>query len=116
VQVGRPQLDHVYPGAPDWPRDSGRRVFYAPTWEGDRPSIAYGSLVSHGLALVTALSAVPDVRIIYRPHPRTGRASAAHAAADRQIRSVLKESGDRHLVDHGDYGWQWAFADACVTE
>ena len=36
-QIGRPQLDHDYPGAPDWPRDSGLRVWYAPTWEGDRP-------------------------------------------------------------------------------
>ncbi len=116
VQVGRPQLDHVYPGAPDWRRDTGRRIFYAPTWEGDRPSIAYGSLVSHGVALVTALAAAGDVRIIYRPHPRTGQASHAHAAADRQIRSVLKEGGDRHLVDEGDYGWEWAFADACVTD
>ena len=23
---------------------------------------------------------------------------------------------DRHLVDEGEYGWQWAFADACLTD
>jgi hypothetical protein len=116
AQVGRPQLDHVYPGAPDWAAGSGRRVWYAPTWEGDRPSIAYGSLASHGVALVEALLADPAVRLLYRPHPRTGMASPAHRAADRRIRELVHAAGDRHLVDEGPYGWQWAFADACVTD
>jgi len=116
VQVGRPQLDHDYPGAPDWSRGSGLRVLYAPTWEGDRPSVAYGSLVSHGVALVEALVADPDVRVVYRPHPRTGLAAPRHAEADRAVRAVLARGGDRHLVDTGPYGWQWAFADACVTD
>ena len=116
VQVGRPQLDHAYPGAPDWSRDSGLRVCYAPTWEGDRPSVAYGSLVSHGVELVEALVADPEVRVVYRPHPRTGLSSPRHAEADRAVRAVLARDGDRHLVDTGPYGWQWAFADACVTD
>ena len=120
VQVGRPQLDHTYPGAPGWSRDSGLRVLYAPTWEGDRPSVAYGSLVSHGVALVEALVADRGVRVVYRPHPRTGLGSPRHAEADRAVRAVLARSddgrGDRHLVDTGPYGWQWAFADACVTD
>ena len=63
-----------------------------------------------------ALLADPGVRVIYRPHPRTGTASPTHAAADRRIRALLHEGGDRHLVDEGPYGWQWAFADACVTD
>jgi hypothetical protein len=116
LQVGRPQLDHRYAGGPDWPRSSGRRVWYAPTWEGDRPSLAYGSLTTHGVALVEALLAEDDVRVLYRPHPRTGMASPVHRAADRRIRGLLRSAGDRHLVDLGPYGWQWAFADACVTD
>ena len=116
VQVGRPQLDHDYPGAPDWSRDSGLRVWYAPTWEGDRPSVAYGSLVSHGVEVVEALVADPSVRVVYRPHPRTGLSSSRHAEADRAVRAVLARDGARHLVDTGAYGWQWAFADACVTD
>ena len=116
VGIGRPQLDHDYPGAPDWAEGTGLRVWYAPTWEGDRPSIAYGSLASHGVAIVDALLADEEVRVIYRPHPRTGRASAEHARADKIIRSRLAAAGDRHLVDEGEYGWQWAFADACVTD
>ena len=116
LAVGRPQLDHSYPGAPDWPRDSGLRVWYAPTWEGDRPSIAYGSLASHGVAIIEALLADPSVRVVYRPHPRTGYASARHRAADKRICALLAKAGDRHVVDHEGYGWQWEFADTCVTD
>ena len=116
LAVGRPQLDHSYAGAPPWPRDSGLRVWYAPTWEGDRPSIAYGSLASHGVAIIEALLADPSVRVIYRPHPRTGYASSSHRAADKTIRALLAKEGNRHLVDRGGYGWQWDFADACITD
>lgn len=115
-EVGRPQLDHDYPGAPDWPDDGRLRVLYAPTWEGDRRTIRYGSLVSHGPALVTALRADPRVRIIYRPHPRTGQADPAYAAADARIRAALAADDDRHLIDRGPYGWQWRFADRCITD
>jgi len=116
LAVGRPQLDHSYPGAPPWPREEGLRIWYAPTWEGDRPSIGYGSLASHGVAIIEALVADPSVRVIYRPHPRTGYASSTHRAADRAIRTLLAKEGDRHLVDRDGYGWQWEFADACVTD
>jgi hypothetical protein len=116
LAVGRPQLDYSYPGAPHWPRDSGLRVWYAPTWEGDRPSIAYGSLASHGVAIIEALLADPSIRVIYRPHARTGYASRLHHEADRAVRSLLAKAGDRHLVDRESYGWQWDFADACITD
>lgn len=115
-EVGRPPLDYDYPGAPDWPADGRLRVLYAPTWEGDRAAIRYGSLVSHGRAIIEALRGDPRVRIIYRPHPRLGMASAAHAEADAQVRATLRADGDRHLVDLGPYGWQWEFADHCVTD
>ncbi len=116
LAVGRPQLDYSYPGAPPWPCDSGLRVWYAPTWEGDRPSIAYGSLASHGVGIIEALLADPSIRVIYRPHARTGYASRLHREADRAVRSLLAKAGDRHLVDRESYGWQWDFADACITD
>ena len=114
--VGRPQLDYSYPGGPPWAAGDGIRVFYAPTWEGARPAIRYGSLVSHGAELVEALLADPEIRIIYRPHPRTGTGSAAHTAADTAIRRRLRTAGDRAWIDVEEYGWQWGFADACVTD
>jgi hypothetical protein len=114
--VGRPQLDYDYPGAPRWPDDATVRVLYAPTWEGDRPSIRYSSVLTHGRAIVEALRADPRIRIVYRPHPRTGWVSEEHGAADQALRTLLQADGDRHLIDTGPYGWQWGFADACVTD
>ena len=29
---------------------------------------------------------------------------------------MLQADGNRHLIDIGPYGWQWGFADACVTD
>jgi hypothetical protein len=114
--VGRPQLDYSYPGAPPWPRDSGTRVWYAPTWAGDRPSIAYGSLGSHGVAMIEALLTDPSIRVIYRPHPRTGYTTREQRDADNAVRALLAKAGDRHLVDRDAYGWQWDFADVCITD
>jgi hypothetical protein len=114
--VGRPQLDYTYQGAPSWPRDSGMRVWYAPTWAGDRPSIAYGSLASHGVAIIEALLADQSIRVIYRPHPRTRYTMREHRDADKAVRALLARTGDRHLVDRDGYGWQWDFADACITD
>jgi CDP-Glycerol:Poly(glycerophosphate) glycerophosphotransferase len=114
--VGRPQLDYSYPGAPPWPRDSGTRVWYAPTWAGDRPSIAYGSLASHGAAIIEALIADPTIRVIYRPHPRAEYTTGEHRDADKTIRTLLARAGSRHLVDRNGYGWQWDFADVCITD
>ena len=81
-EVGRPQLDHDHPGAPDWPTDGRLQVLYAPTWEGDRASIRYGSLVfaRGGRDRRTAgRPAGPD----HLPAASAdGHASAAHAEAD----------------------------------
>ncbi|MBM6400990.1 CDP-glycerol glycerophosphotransferase family protein [Phycicoccus sonneratiae] len=112
--VGRPQLDHDSPGAPSWERDGRTRVLYAPTWEGDRPAMSYGSVATHGVALVRALVEDGGFRVVYRPHPRSGTTSDAYRRADHEVRALL-ESPD-HLVDTGPYGWQRAFADVCVTD
>ena len=98
-----------------WPRDSGLRVWYAPTWEGDRPSIAYGSMASHGVAIIEALVADPSIRIIYRPHARIGYASRKHREADRAVRACSPRPAVDTLLIVG-YGWQWDFADACITD
>src|SRR5690606_23486174 len=58
IEIGRPQADH-YSGATPYEPDDRRVVLYAPTWEGDRPAAAYGSVASHGEALVGALLADP---------------------------------------------------------
>lgn len=67
---------------------TGRRVLYAPTWEGGHSSVAYCSLPSHGETMVRSLlDAGYDV--IYRPHPLTGVRLAEYREYDQRVRVLL---------------------------
>lgn len=91
-QIGRPQLDFLSQDR----SGSGEvtTVFYAPTWEGDRPSMAYGSIESAGRQLVGSLL-FGGHRVIYRPHPLSGTHSASYRQADREIRTMLSRANSR---------------------
>lgn len=121
VPIGRPQVDAPPPG-PGLAPTTRRTVLYAPTWEGDRPSMAYGSLASHGRALLDALLADPTVRVVVRPHPRSGTSDPATRTALRQLRrrvrsAARRDPGAGHLWDtRTSFGWHLAACDACVTD
>jgi hypothetical protein len=114
--VGSPWLD-VLPDAPaSWKPDDRTTVLYAPTWEGDRPTMDYSSAEGFGEAMVTSILADPKLRLIYRPHPWLGRVRRSVAAADARIRSGISTSGGTDIVDTGEYGWVLDAADVCVTD
>ena len=119
--IGRPQADH-YSGDLPYTPDGRRVVLYAPTWEGDRPAAHYGSILTHGEALVTALLATGRHRVIYRPHPRPGVVDAAYGAANDRIVAALGAANAadptaQHVHDTGaDLGWQLAAADLAVVD
>lgn len=121
IAIGRPQADH-YSGALPYTPDERTVVLYAPTWEGDRPSAHYGSVLSHGEALVKALIATRRHRVIYRPHPRSGVVDHAYGEANRRIIAALaagnrSDPGAEHVYDDGpDLGWQLAAADVAVVD
>ncbi|WP_164233491.1 CDP-glycerol glycerophosphotransferase family protein [Microbacterium hydrocarbonoxydans] len=121
IEIGRPQADH-YSGALPYTPDDRVVVLYAPTWEGDRPSAHYGSIATHGEALVTALLATGRHRVIYRPHPRSGVVNAEYGAAHKRIIAAIEAANatDRtaqHVYDDGaDLGWQLAAADVAVVD
>ncbi len=121
LSIGRPQADH-FSGTLPYRPDERTVVLYAPTWEGDRDAAAYGSVLTHGVGLVTALLASPRFRVIYRPHPRSGVVDPAYAAANRQIiRDIAaanaRDSSAGHTYDDGpDLGWQLAAADVAVVD
>jgi len=83
VLIGQPQLD-VAPATPR-PDPARPTVLYAPTWEASQPSVSYGSLVTHGAAIMDALSG--RYRVVYRPHPLNGVIDPDYAAADAAIRT-----------------------------
>jgi hypothetical protein len=121
VEVGRPQVDVHSPG-PKLPDDGRTVVLYAPTTEGDVPSMRYCSAVGHGIPLVRSLLSTGRHRVIYRPHPRMGLTVPAYREAHREILGLLRDANAadrtaRHLADtQGPFGWQVDAADVCVTD
>ncbi|MGD9528268.1 CDP-glycerol glycerophosphotransferase family protein [Pseudonocardia sp.] len=72
------------------PASSRRTILYAPTWEGENASNDYTSVALYGPAIVRAALAVPDVRVVYKPHPRVASSPTPQiAAAHAEIRSLL---------------------------
>jgi len=111
VRVGRPQAASPAPR----PAPAVPTVLYAPTWEGAQPSMAYGSVLTHGSSLVSSLVAA-GMRVVYRPHPRTGANRRDVAAADAALRRMLaapdaQRTGSRTEPDRP---LQEAFEDADV--
>ncbi|MDH2415590.1 CDP-glycerol glycerophosphotransferase family protein [Nocardioides sp. CER19] len=68
VRIGRPQLD-LRP-EPILAEAGRRTVLYAPTWEGDADYNDYTSVDVFGPAIVRSILSVPDVRLVYKPHPK----------------------------------------------
>jgi len=94
VRVGRPQLDLRHPSvlAPS----RRRTVLYAPTFEGDADYNNYSSVDRFGPEVVTQLLAVPDVRVVYKPHPRIpGSQDPAVQSGHRDIVRIVAEAAAR---------------------
>lgn len=121
IPIGRPQADY-YAGALPYTPDARTVVLYAPTWEGDRPSAHYGSVASHGEALVEALLASGRHRVIYRPHPRSGVVNKEYGAANARIIAALaaanvRDAAAQHIFDDGaELGWQLSAADVAIVD
>jgi hypothetical protein len=119
--IGRPQADH-FAGPLPYEPDGRTVVLYAPTWEGDRASAAYGSIASHGVALSRAVLGSPAHRLIYRPHPRSGVLDPEYRAANKEIIEAISKANAadpsaHHVFDDGpQVGWQIAAADVAITD
>lgn len=123
IEIGRPQADHYLDGSPlPYTPDEREVVLYAPTWEGDRDAAAYGSIASHGIALVRGLLATGRHRVIYRPHPRSGVVDHDYGAANRAIIAAIEaanaaDPSAQHVYDDGpSLGWQLAAADVAIVD
>jgi hypothetical protein len=121
VRTGRPQLD-LRPPALLGP--SGRRtVLYAPTWEGDAEYNDYTSVDTLGTEIVRAVLGVPDVRLVYKPHPKVTTSTVdAIRAAHAHIMAVVAEADRRdpeagHVaVTSGDILAVMPDCDAMITD
>ena len=86
VRIGRPQLD--LDRVPALTPSVRRTVLYAPTWPDEADYNNYSSVDTIGTRIVQQVLAVPDVRLVYKPHPRVA------ISADPEIRS-----GHRRILD-----------------
>ncbi|MEP7738942.1 CDP-glycerol glycerophosphotransferase family protein [Nocardioides sp. 31GB23] len=94
VRTGRPQLD-LRP-APLLAPSARRTVLYAPTWEGDADYNDYTSLDVLGALVVEAVLEVPDVRLVYKPHPKIVTSTTpAVRDAHLEVLRLVAEAGER---------------------
>ena len=113
VRIGRPQLDLRREGV--LPPSDRRTVLYAPTWEGDADYNNYSSVDRFGPELVRRLLAVPDVRVVYKPHPRVATSEDPDmSAAHREITALL--TGDHLALPDADILAVMPDCDAMVTD
>ncbi|MEU1271887.1 hypothetical protein [Streptomyces sp. NPDC005799] len=96
VEVGRPQLSSIRLHADHTPGPLPV-VLYAPTWEGWSDDDCHTSLIPMGVRIVERLL-TEDVRVLYKPHPLTGRRSPEAAAADRAVRELLTADNERRAL------------------
>lgn len=120
MDIGRPQLDEPRRIPPEWSASSaagerGPVVFVAPTWEGDSPEMAYGTVAQSGVSLLASLFDA-GFRVIYRPHPRTGVASPAARRARQECERLVESRPNGFLDTTDGVGWQMDVADAAVCE
>jgi CDP-Glycerol:Poly(glycerophosphate) glycerophosphotransferase len=121
VRVGRPQLDLQF--VPVLPASTRRTVIYAPTWEGENDFNNYSSIDCYGVRIVRQLLAVPDIRVIYRPHPRVTNSPTLEVLnAHREVLHLLHDAGRRdpaagHRVElEGSILSLFQHCDAIVTD
>jgi hypothetical protein len=123
VIVGRPQLAEIATVAADGSTDVSLprpTVLYAPTWEGFLEQSNYSSLATMGVAMVSAMLAMPKPpRILFKPHPSSGHRRADMREAQEEIARLLRDAGSDHQVfDTGTVSLYAAFnsADVMITD
>lgn len=116
VRIGRPQLD-LRPPALLEPSDR-RTVLYAPTWEGDADYNDYTSVDTLGPDIVRAVLQVPDVRLVYKPHPKVTTSTVPEIIeGHRRILALVEAAGAPHrAVTAGDILAVMPDCDAMITD
>ncbi len=99
VRIGRPQLD-LRP-TPVLPPSGRRTVLYAPTWEGDAEYNDYTSVDVLGAGITAAILRVPDVRMVYKPHPKVVTSTTPAIVEGHQRILALLAAARRRDPDAG---------------
>ncbi|HEX4401502.1 MAG TPA: CDP-glycerol glycerophosphotransferase family protein [Galbitalea sp.] len=98
--TGRPQLSDLLGLVATTPRaNATKSVVYAPTWEGYYAEDGYGSVITMGDRVLTALLNRGDLAVTYAPHPALGSLSRQVAEASDRIVARLKRAGGHSVLE-----------------
>lgn len=105
-EVGRPQLAEIAQGASAASAgadetDRAYTVLYAPTREGFYSEWEYSSVVTQGAGILRSLLALPDVRVLFKPHPGTGTDNPAYRVGVSALNDMVNAAGSPHEVVTG---------------
>lgn len=89
--VGRPQAELLLNTVDKI--TSIKTILYAPTWEGYVKDVDYSSIGSHGHELCKRLIESGRYRLLFKPHPYTGKVSAEKARWLDRITVLCKQQG-----------------------
>ena len=105
-------------GASDRVADREYTVLYAPTREGFYSEWDYSSVVTQGAVILRALLALPDVRVLFKPHPGTGTDNPDYLVELEALTAMVQRAGAPHEVVTGGEGLYAAFnrADLLVSD
>ena len=96
VSVGRPQLDLDI--ASPIAKSELVTITYAPTWEGEDEVNNYTSVDLYGPQIVQAALAIPNARVIYKPHPRVLESADPLVRANhKKIVNLISSAGSPHV-------------------
>lgn len=126
-EVGRPQLAEIRrvatPLSEDHHGGEGEAqweytVLYAPTREGFFAEWEYSSVLSQGRVILETLLAMPDVRVLFKPHPGTGTDDPSFGDEVESLKDLVTAAGAPHEVVTGSEGLYQAFnrADLLVSD
>jgi hypothetical protein len=100
VEVGRPQLAQVAVGRST--PDPMFTVLYAPTWEGWSDDLLHTSVPGLGRDIVRMLlEQVPNLRVLYKPHPLTGARDPAVVQAHDEIVEMIERANAGRAASGG---------------
>lgn len=91
--VGRPQAELLLEQRGQQPHQGTLHVLYAPTWEGFVDNVDYSSIGDLGLDLLRALAEMPNVEVVFKPHPYTGSRKSAKASKLAEMKSFCSANG-----------------------
>ena len=99
---------------PDATAGPRRTVVYAPAWENVVDSADLSSLVTHGDAVLEALLARQDVRVLFVPPAAAGSRLPEYLSAADRLRARVRAAGPVHAVLEPDQAGA-AVADAALA-